>query len=127
MEFVSTKNAPQPVGAYSQAVIAGDFMFISGQIPLTKEGEMVERDIKKQAKTAIENVREILKEKNLDLKNIVRFEIYLDDINNFKEVDEVYAELMQNHRPARQAMEVANLPKGARIEVSCIAWIGNSQ
>lgn len=127
MEFVSTKNAPQPVGAYSQAVIAGDFMFISGQIPLTKEGETVERDIKKQAKTAIENVREILKEKNLDLKNIVRFEIYLDDINNFKEVDEVYAELMQNHRPARQAMEVANLPKGARIEVSCIAWIGNSQ
>ncbi|MFW6013888.1 MAG: Rid family detoxifying hydrolase [Candidatus Nanoarchaeia archaeon] len=123
METVSTKNAPQPVGAYSQAVIAGDFMFVSGQIPLTPNGGLIEGDIKEQTKRTLENVKEILSEKNLGFSNVVRFEIYLDDINNFKEVDEVYAQIIGKNKPARQAMEAANLPKGAKIEVSCIAWI----
>lgn len=126
MEIVSTNNAPQPVGAYSQGFIAGGFMYVSGQIPLTVEGNLVEGNIREQAKKAIENVREILKAKNLDFSNVVRFEIYLSDINNFKEVDEVYEGFIGKNRPARQAMEVANLPKGADIEVSCIAWTGNS-
>ena len=123
MEIISTKEAPEPVGAYSQAVIAGDFMYVSGQIPLDLEGNLEKGDITLQTRKVLENIKAILKAKNLGFENVVKFEIYLDDINNFKKVDEVYSGIMRKNKPARQAMEVAKLPKGAGIEISCIAYI----
>ncbi len=123
MEIISTEKAPKPVGSYSQAVVAGGFMYISGQIPLNIDGSLVSGDIKEEAKTALANVKAILAAKGLDFSNVVKIELYLDDIKNFNDVDTIYSEILGNNRPARQAMEVAKLPKGAGIEISCIAKV----
>lgn len=123
MKEIKTDKAPQAVGPYSQAVFSNGFLFCSGQIPLHPEtGELVQGDIKSQTKQVLENMKRILGAAELDMGNIVRMEIYLVNIDDFKEVNEVY-ETFFNHslQPARVTVGVAALPKGASVEMSCIA------
>lgn len=124
METVQTDKAPSAVGAYSQGVVAGDFLFVSGQIPLDPEtGQLVDGDVAEQTERVLNNVRAVLNARYLDFQNVCKMEIYLDDINNFSEVNEIYGRKLGECRPARQALGVSGLPKGAKVEISCIAHI----
>ena len=121
---IETSAAPAAIGPYSQAVKAGDFLFISGQIPLDPEsGEIVEGGIEEQAVRVFENLKAILYKADLDFCDVVKAEVFLDDINNFAAVNEIYARYFtEDPQPARQAVEAANLPKLVKVEISCIAY-----
>jgi len=120
---VLTNNAPQPIGPYSQAIKAGDFLFVSGQIAINpKTGEFEEKDIASQTKTVLENVKNILIEANFTFKDVVKTTIYLKRIEDFSIVNEIYKEYTEKPYPARATVEVSNLPKGALIEIDVIAY-----
>ncbi|RYM06493.1 RidA family protein [Sporolactobacillus sp. THM7-7] len=120
---ISTNQAPQAVGPYSQAVSAGGFLFLSGQIPLDPEtGKMVGGGIEEQAERVFQNIRAVLNEADLDFSNIVSATVYLADIGDFAAVNTVYAKYFTGDvLPARSAIQVGALPKQAQIEVSCVA------
>ncbi|MGM0451716.1 MAG: RidA family protein [Thermodesulfobacteriota bacterium] len=121
-DVIETKNAPAAVGAYSQAVRSGGFVFVSGQIPLEPAtGNLIEGDIRAQTERALQNMTAIVHAAGSRLDQVVKVELFLADINDFAAVNEVYGEFFRDARPARQAVGVAGLPKGAEIEVSCIA------
>jgi 2-iminobutanoate/2-iminopropanoate deaminase len=122
---VETENAPKAIGPYSQAVVAGNFLFISGQIPIDPQtGEVVERTIQVQTKQVLDNIKAILEAQGLSFEHVVRAEIYLKDLNDFKEVNAIYGERFPHPvKPARQTMQVAKLPLDVLIEISCIAYI----
>lgn len=121
---IETKEAPGAVGPYSQGVQRGGTIFVSGQLPVDPEtGEMVERDIKRQTDRVIENIRAILKKAGSDLSNVVRCDVFLKDMNDFKDMNEVYAsKFVTDPKPARQAVQVGRLPLDAMVEISCIAF-----
>jgi 2-iminobutanoate/2-iminopropanoate deaminase len=122
MTEISTKNAPAAVGPYSQAVKCGDFIFLSGQIPLDPEtGLLVESDIKKQTTRVLENIKAVMESEDLSLNSIVKTTIFLTDITLFSEVNAVYAEYFQKPYPARSTVQVVALPRGALIEIEAIA------
>lgn len=122
MKAVKTVKAPAAIGPYSQAIETSGFVFASGQIPLNPEtGEFVEGGIKEQTRQALTNAREILKAAGLDLNNVVKTSVMLADIKYFGEMNEVYAEFFSEPFPARSAFAVKDLPKGALVEVECIA------
>jgi len=124
MKFVFTENAPKPVGPYSQAVGAGNFVFISGQIPLDpKTGHIVGKDIKEQAKKALENIKAIVEAAGGSIKNIIKVNVYIKDINLFGEFNAVYEEFFGEHKPARAVVEVSGIPKGVLVEIEAIAYI----
>lgn len=123
MKQVSTNKAPQAIGPYSQGIIAPPFLFISGQIPLTPEGELVEGGIKEQAEQVMKNLQGILESQGLDFSKVAKVTIFLDDMNDFTVVNEIYAAYMQEHRPARSTVEVSKLPKNVKIEIEAIAYI----
>src|SRR6056297_2648444 len=113
LEKVSTKNAPAAVGPYSQAMKAGDFVYVSGQLPMNPEtGKMVTGSIKEQTKQSLENAKAILKEAGISLENVVKTTVFLQDMKDFSDMNDVYAEFFTNHKPARAAVEVAKLPLG---------------
>ncbi|NQZ59993.1 MAG: RidA family protein [Lentisphaeraceae bacterium] len=126
LKAISTDQAPAAIGPYSQAIIAGDFMYISGQIPLDPAtGELVERTIEVQATRVFENLQAILNEAGKDFSNVVKAEVYLDNMNDFKAVNTIYAQYFTTDpKPARQAVEVAKLPLEVLIEVSLIVFMG---
>ena len=121
---IKTSRAPAAIGPYSQAVRAGDFLYVSGQIPLDPEtGEIVEGGIAEQAERVFKNLQAILNKADLDFPDVVKAEVFLDDINNFAAVNEIYARYFTSDpMPARQAIEAANLPKLVMVEISCIAY-----
>jgi len=124
MEFIITERAPKPIGPYSQAVRAGNFVFISGQIPIDpKTGEIVREDIKTQAKRALENIKAIVETAGGSLKNIVKVNVYIKDIKLFGDFNAVYGEFFGEHKPARVVVEVSAIPKNALIEIEAIAYI----
>ena len=120
--IISTNNAPKAIGPYSQAVDTGNTIYMSGQIPVDpKTNELVENDIVVQTTQSLENIKAILAEVGLTTDNIVKTTVFLADINEFGKMNEVYARYFtEGNYPARSAMQVANLPKGARIEIECI-------
>jgi len=120
MEKIYTKNAPEAIGPYSQAVKVGNFVYTSGQIALTPEGEFLDVDVKTQTKQVCENLKAVLESAGSKLENVVKTTIFLDDISNFADVNEVYGEYF-SHRPARSTVAVKELPKGAKVEIECIA------
>ena len=122
MEKIFTKNAPEAIGPYSQAIKIGNMIFTSGQIALTPSGKFLDEDVKTQTKQVCENLKAVLKEAGASLENVVKTTIFLDDINNFAAVNEVYAEYF-SHKPARSTVAVKELPKGAKVEIECIALI----
>ncbi|MCL1631473.1 RidA family protein [Sporolactobacillus sp. CPB3-1] len=123
---VVTSAAPKAVGPYSQGVLAGDFLFASGQIPLDPEtGELVKGSIEAQAQRIFLNLKAVLNEADLDFSHVVSATVYLTDISDFATVNEIYAHFFNGEvLPARCAVQVAALPKGARLEVSCVAYRG---
>jgi 2-iminobutanoate/2-iminopropanoate deaminase len=120
---IHTNKAPAAVGPYSQAVEANGLVFVSGQTPIDPAtGKLVADEIKTQTARVIDNLEQILKEAGLDLGNVVRCDVFLKDMNEFKAMNEVYgSRFSQDPRPARQTVEVARLPLDARVEISCIA------
>jgi len=123
MEIISTNKAPGAIGPYSQAVKSDDYIFCSGQIALSLDGNMVEGGIKEQTKQVLENLEAILEEAGAGLNNIVKSTIYLADINDFADVNEIYGEYFKESPPARATVQVAGLPKSALIEIDVIAKI----
>lgn len=119
---ISTPNAPAAIGPYSQAVKVNGMLFISGQLPVDPAtGEFVEGGIKELTHRSLTNVQNILAQAGLTLSNVVKTTVFLADIADFAEMNEVYASFFQAPYPARSAMAVKTLPKGARVEIECIA------
>lgn len=124
MKTILTENAPAPIGPYSQAIQAGDFLFLSGQIPLdpkTNQVMLFDGDVAKQAELVLKNIGAVLSAENLTFNAVVKTTIFLRDLNQFQKVNETYAKFFKNHKPARSTIEVSNLPKGVDIEIEAIA------
>ena len=122
MKAISTKNAPAAIGPYSQAIEVGNMVFASGQIPLDPvTGKFPEGEIKEQTRQSILNAQNILKEAGTDLSHVVKTTVFLADMNDFSGMNEVYAEFFKEPFPARSAVAVKTLPKGAIVEIECIA------
>ncbi len=124
---ILTKTAPDPVGPYSQAVLAAGWLYCSGQIPLDpSNGTLVGGgDIQAETKQVITNLIKVLEAAGASPSNVIKTNIYLVDLKDFEKVNEIYAETFsEGISPARACVQVAALPKGARIEIDCIAWLG---
>lgn len=124
-QIVATERAPRAIGPYSQAVIWQGLVFVSGQIPLDPlTGEMVEGDIAAQTERVLENLRAILEACGSSLDRVVKTTVYLADLNDFPQMNEVYARYFPSAPPARATVEVSRLPRGARVEIEAIAETG---
>lgn len=124
VEIIFTENAPRPVGPYSQAIRAGSFLFIAGQIPIDpKTGKVTGEDIKEQGRRALENIRAIVEAAGGRIRDIVKVNVYIRDIKLFGEFNEVYSEFFKEHRPARAVVEVSGLPKDVLVEIEAIAYL----
>lgn len=123
IKYVSTDNAPQAIGPYSQAIEAKPFLYTSGQIPLTEKGVLVDGDVKQQTEQVFKNLIAILAERGLTLNDVVKVTVFLKDMNDFTMMNEVYATFFANHKPARSTIEVARLPKDVLVEIEMIAYI----
>lgn len=125
MKTIHTNNAPAAIGPYSQAIEVNGFIFASGQIPIDPStGNFVEGGIKEQTKQAITNAKNILKEAGTDLTHVVKTTVYLANMGDFAAMNEVYATFFQQPFPARSAVAVKDLPKGALVEVEVLAYKG---
>ena len=124
-KIIKTDNAPKPIGPYNQAVIAGDFMFISGQIALNpKNGKLITDDINKETTQVMENLKAILAESSLTFDNVVKTTIFLSSMDNFSSVNEIYGSYLdKDTSPARETVEVSKLPAGVNVEISMIAML----
>jgi len=123
---IKTDKVPVAVGPYSQAIAAGDFVFCSGQIGLDPgTGDLVGSDLSDQTRQALTNLNNVLAAAGLGFKDVVRTDIFLTNMNDFSTVNEIYASFFQSDpKPARQTVCVTSLPKGAKIEISAIAYLG---
>lgn len=120
-EQISSANAPSAIGPYSQGIAAGDMVFVSGQLPINPAtGEMPE-GIAAQTAQALENIKSILAERGMTLDNVVKTTVFLADLNDFTGMNEVYGQFFSKPYPSRSAIQVAKLPKGAPLEIECIA------
>ena len=121
MKVIKTLEAPAAIGPYSQAIKANGFLFVSGQIPLTPNGELAGDDIKAQTKQVLKNLKAILKEADLSLKDTVKTTIFLKSMDDFSIVNEIYAQAFGEHKPARSTIEISKLPKDVLVEIELIA------
>jgi 2-iminobutanoate/2-iminopropanoate deaminase len=127
-QIISTNEAPAAIGPYSQAVRAGGFLYISGQIPVFPlTGNLVEKDIAIQTERSLINIGAILKAAGIGFENVVKTTVYLADMNDFAAMNNVYAGFFKNDPPARAAVQVARLPKDALVEIEAVAYIGGSK
>jgi 2-iminobutanoate/2-iminopropanoate deaminase len=125
MNAIHTNNAPQAIGPYSQAVSAGDFIFVSGQIPIDPNtGLVVSNTVEEQTRQVLENLKNILIEAKSDLSSVVKTTIFIKDMNDFAKINEIYASYFDNPYPARACVEVARLPKDVLVEIEAIATFG---
>lgn len=123
MKVVSTTSAPAAIGPYAQGIIVNNMFYSSGQIPLTAQGELVEGDIKDQTNQVFENLKAVLAAAGTSLDQVVKTTVFMKDMNDFAEMNEVYASHFGNHKPARSAVEVARLPKDVKVEIEVIALV----
>lgn len=120
-EIISTDMAPKAIGPYSQAVKVGNFLFISGQIPIDpKTGELIEGNIKEQTKRVLENLKGIIESLGGSLENIIKTTVFLKNIEDFHDMNEIYAEYFKENPPARSTIEVSRLPRNVSIEIEAI-------
>lgn len=123
MEAIHTDMAPKALGPYSQAIKVGKFVYCSGQVPIVPEtNAFVEGGIVEQTHQSLKNAQAILAEAGLSLKNVVKTTVFLADMNDFAAMNQVYAEYFSQPYPARSAVAVKTLPKGAHVEIECIAY-----
>ncbi|MDE7089063.1 MAG: RidA family protein [Prevotella sp.] len=124
MEIISTKKAPDAIGPYSQAIRVGNLVYTSGQIPIDpKTGVFVEGGIKEQTRQSLTDVKAILEEAGLNMGNVVKTTVFMADMNDFADMNEVYAEFLAEPYPARSAVAVKTLPKGALVEIEVVAEV----
>ena len=122
MNAISTTNAPAAIGPYSQAIKVGELVFVSGQLPIDPAtGAFAEGGIKELTRQSLTNMKAILEEAGTSMANVVKTTVFLADMNDFAAMNEVYAEFFAAPFPARSAVEVKTLPKGALVEIECIA------
>ncbi len=120
--IITTSNAPAPIGPYNQAILAGDTLYISGQICINPEtGELKNRDIQDETHQVMHNLKAILKEAEMDFNNVLKTTIFITDMNQFSQVNEVYGRYFENKFPARETVQVSALPKFVNVEISMIA------
>jgi 2-iminobutanoate/2-iminopropanoate deaminase len=121
---IKTDKAPNPVGPYSQAVVAGNLVFCSGQIAINPwTGTMISDDIESETSMVMENLKAILDESGSSFEDVVKTTIYLIDMSDFAKVNEIYGKYFTKVKPARSTVQVVKLPKGANVEIECIAMI----
>ena len=119
--IVSTKEAPQAIGPYSQAVTFGELIFTSGQIPLTAEGKLVEGGIEEQTHQVFRNLQAVLNEAGSSLDRVLKATVFIKDMNQFAQLNAIYESYFGDHKPARSTVEVARLPKDVLVEIELIA------
>lgn len=118
-KMVKTADAPDPVGPYSQAIMAGNTLYLAGQIAINPEsGEMVTSSIEEEARQVMDNLQAVLQEADMDMNNVVKTTIYMTDLSNFGKVNEIYGSYFGDMPPARVTVGVASLPKGANLEIT---------
>ena len=124
-EIIKTKNAPAPIGPYNQAIKAGNTLYISGQIPLIPSTmELLKGTIQEETELVMESLKSILKEAGMTFENVVKTTIFIDNMNNFQDVNEVYGKYFKDESaPARETVAVKTLPKSVRIEISMVAVV----
>ncbi|TPX35135.1 hypothetical protein SmJEL517_g02382 [Synchytrium microbalum] len=122
LSFVHSDKAPKAIGPYSQAVIANNMIFCSGQVPFVPETmEIVEGDIQVQTRQALTNLKAVLEAAGSDMHHVVKTTVFIKDMNEFAKMNEIYAEMFGDHKPARSTVEVARLPRDVKVEVECMA------
>ncbi|WP_207433760.1 RidA family protein [Sabulibacter ruber] len=120
--IIESKSAPAPIGPYSQAVLAGNTLYVSGQIALDQEsGQLVQGDIQTETHQVMKNLQFILQEAGMDFSNVVKCSIFVKDLGNFGAINETYGGYFTSNPPARETVEVSRLPKDVNVEISCIA------
>lgn len=121
-EVIYSSEAPEPIGPYSQAIMASNTLYVSGQIPIdASTGKIVSGDIRLETEQVMKNIKAVLSAAGLDFSNVVKCSIFLNDMNNFPKVNEAYGKYFTSNPPARETMEVSRLPKDVNVEISCIA------
>jgi len=124
-KIILTANAPEPIGPYSQAIQIGDFIYVSGQIAIDPSlGALVQNTIESETLRVMENIKAIVEAGGADMSKIVKASIFVTDMELFGQVNEIYGAFFTAPFPARETVAVANLPKGARVEISAIAYVG---
>jgi len=123
MTIVQTPNAPAAIGPYSQAMIANGMVFTSGQIALTPEGVMLDGDVKVQCAQVLANLKAVLQAAGSSLDKVVKTTIFLDNMDDFGAVNELYAQAFGSHKPARSTVAVKTLPKNALVEIDAVAMV----
>lgn len=121
MKVISTNKAPAAIGPYSQALDLGNLVFVSGQIPVNPATGTMPEDVQDQARQSLANLKAILAEAGLSMTDVVKTVVFLADLNDFAAVNEVYAQAFAEPFPARSCVQVAGIPKGAKVEIECIA------
>lgn len=120
--IINTTDAPAPIGPYNQAILAGDTLYISGQICIDpKTGELKKKDIQEETHMVMNNLRAILQAAGMKFSNVVKTTIFITDMNSFSEINEVYGKYFEGDFPARETVQVAALPKFVNVEISMIA------
>jgi 2-iminobutanoate/2-iminopropanoate deaminase len=123
-ETISTNNAPGAIGPYSQAIKTGNMVFCSGQIPIDPStGEFVSEVVSEQTEQVLKNLGEVLKAAGTSLDNVVKTTVFLADMNDFAEMNEVYGRYFSENKPARATVQAARLPRDAKVEIDCIALV----
>ena len=121
-EVIYSANAPEPIGPYSQAIKAGNTLFISGQIAIQRStGAILTTTISEETEQVMKNLEDVLKAAGMDFSNVVKSTIFLKNMTDFPKVNEVYGSRFTSQPPARETVEVSGLPKGVNVEISCIA------
>jgi 2-iminobutanoate/2-iminopropanoate deaminase len=127
-QTISTEKAPKAIGPYSQAIKAGHILYTSGQIGLDpKTGILVEGGVEAETRQALENLNQILSSAETDLQSVLKTTVFLQDINDFTRINAIYAEYFKDQPPARSAVQIAALPKGAAVEIEAVALIRHTQ
>ncbi|MES2828561.1 MAG: RidA family protein [Bacteroidota bacterium] len=124
-QVIYTSNAPEPIGPYSQAIIANGFLFLSGQVPINPEnGEIVNTGITEETHQVMRNIKALLLEASYEFNDIVKTTIFISDMSLFGEVNDVYSSYFESNFPARETVAVKGLPKGVNVEISLTAYKG---
>ncbi|MBB4833262.1 2-iminobutanoate/2-iminopropanoate deaminase [Staphylococcus hominis] len=123
MKTINTNKAPEALGPYSHAMVVNNLVFTSGQIPLDIEGNIVSSDVKEQTKQVLENLSVVLEEAGSDLNSVVKATIFISDMNEFQQINEVYGSYFNEHQPARSCVEVSRLPKDVKVEIELVGKV----
>ena len=127
LQSVQTDKAPAAIGPYSQAIDTGSLLFVSGQLGMIPQsGELVSSEFAPQANQALENLKQIVMDGGSDLTRVVAVDVFVTDMAKFAEFNQIYQKFFNDHRPARAVIEVSGLPKGALVEIKCVAALETS-